>query len=637
MVRYVPLLANGQRVKLSWPLKLFRLNHIFWPLDKSTSTKWRYFDYSLALMGWIILLLHNDAQLRYLRSQTDVNDFMSGMPTYLIIVESQIRSLHILWHREQLREVLEKFFSSIYVDPNKEPKIFLQIELKLRLNRFVSGLYLAAVSGYVLLPIVMLVKGSKDLLLPMILPFNVEPLHIFVPLTLSSVWVALQTDSMSFGETALLCELMGHLKARHQLIQRDLDESIEQILRARQRPQMAQQMREVLVQSILRNLELNQFSEQLEEHFTVQVFTMFGFSAILLCALGFMTYASPSDTYMYPIWFGAKTVEFISIGQFGTDLAYMTNNLSTMYYQSQWEQSLYYSTNSLENLRLMKVVLLAIELNYKPFYLTGLTYFRVSLQAVIKIAEFNETKAFLAISSQLNELSAELKRQGKLPNDLVKHHLRSYGRNCAEATEKSKSSGIYEILIPSYSKHPFKVTCDTQTQGGGWTVILSRMDGSVDFYRNWNLYKKGFGDLDGEFFLGLDKIHALTSEYSQELLVVLEDFEGIERSESYEKFAIGDEDELYVLHTLGKATGTADDSLRQHHTMKFSTFDRDNDRSVKNCAEFYTGGWWYNECHHSNLAGKYKDNTHGKGINWYHFRGHLYSLKRAVMMIRPRK
>ncbi|KAH8262885.1 hypothetical protein KR044_001315, partial [Drosophila immigrans] len=113
--------------------------------------------------------------------------------------------------------------------------------------------------------------------------------------------------------------------------------------------------------------------------------------------------------------------------------------------------------------------------------------------------------------------------------------------------------------------------------GGGWTIILSRMDGSVDFYRNWDAYKKGFGDLDGEFFLGLDKIHALTADFSQELLVVLEDFEGNEVFEKYDKFAIGDEDDDYALHTLGMASGTAGDSLRMNHRQKFSTFDRDND------------------------------------------------------------
>ncbi|XP_034473328.1 ficolin-2-like [Drosophila innubila] len=59
------------------------------------------------------------------------------------------------------------------------------------------------------------------------------------------------------------------------------------------------------------------------------------------------------------------------------------------------------------------------------------------------------------------------------------------------------------------------------------------------------------------FFLGLDKIHALTAGRSQELLVVLEDFKGKEAFEKYEEFAIGNEHQQYVLLTLGKASGTA--------------------------------------------------------------------------------
>ncbi|XP_034472885.1 microfibril-associated glycoprotein 4-like isoform X1 [Drosophila innubila] len=276
----------------------------------------------------------------------------------------------------------------------------------------------------------------------------------------------------------------------------------------------------------------------------------------------------------------------------------------------------------------------------KTFFTIVLINTYITHSESIQISELNETKAFLSISSQLTELREELERQGKLLEDSIKdtnlHHLKSYGRNCAEETVNSKPSGIYEILIPSYSKHHFKVFCDSTTQGGGWTVILSRMDGSVDFYRNWNTYKKGFGDLDGEFFLGLDKIHALTSEYSQELLVVLEDFEGTEKFEKYEKFAIGDEDEQYELHTLGKASGTAGDCLRYHHTMKFTTFDRDNDLDSVNDAVKYSGAWWYKTGHHSNLAGKYNVNTGFKGVYWGLFHNREYSLKKAVMMIRPR-
>ncbi|XP_034475330.1 ryncolin-1-like [Drosophila innubila] len=162
------------------------------------------------------------------------------------------------------------------------------------------------------------------------------------------------------------------------------------------------------------------------------------------------------------------------------------------------------------------------------------------------------------------------------------------------------------------------------------------MDGSEDFYRNWNTYKKGFGDLDGEFFLGLDKIHALTADENQELLVVLEDFDGDERYERYERFAIDDEDNQYALYALGTAKGTAGDSLRRQHGKKFSTFDRDNDTDEGNCAVQYSGAWWYDDCHESHLAGVYNDNTYGKGVNWNLFRGLKYSLKRAIMMIRPR-
>ncbi|XP_034489489.1 microfibril-associated glycoprotein 4-like isoform X2 [Drosophila innubila] len=120
------------------------------------------------------------------------------------------------------------------------------------------------------------------------------------------------------------------------------------------------------------------------------------------------------------------------------------------------------------------------------------------------------------------------------------------------------------------------------------------MDGSVNFSRTWTEYKNGFGDLNGEFFMGLDKIHAITAERRQELLVLFEDFEGNKTFEKYDEFAIGNESQQYELHTLGKASGTAGDSLSYHRGRKFSTFDRDNDGlSDTNCAQLFTGAWWY--------------------------------------------
>lgn len=187
----------------------------------------------------------------------------------------------------------------------------------------------------------------------------------------------------------------------------------------------------------------------------------------------------------------------------------------------------------------------------------------------------------------------------KTEEEVTKQTPKAYiGRSCAESMSTSRHSGIFEILIPRYSEKPFKVACDAETHGGNWTIILRRMDGSEEFYRKWAEYKEGFGSLTGEFFIGLDKLHALTHDQRQELLVLLENNQGEVKYESYDEFAIGNESELYKLHTLGEASGTAGDSFKEHYGMKFTSQDNDNDESTSNCAVDYTSGWWYKNCYY---------------------------------------
>lgn len=191
-------------------------------------------------------------------------------------------------------------------------------------------------------------------------------------------------------------------------------------------------------------------------------------------------------------------------------------------------------------------------------------------------------------------------------------------------------------------------------------IFHQRTEGSMSFYRGWDEYKTGFGNIDGEFWIGLDKLHELTLSRPHELLIELEDFEGESRKARYSHFAIGGEKESYALVLLGKYSGDAGDSMSYHAGQKFTTFDKDNDVWVEgNCAKAHHGAWWYNACETrwvvdelskegdyfkylflSNLNGHYlegvyPDEVRYHGVYWQDFRGPNYSLKKTRMMIRP--
>ena len=125
-------------------------------------------------------------------------------------------------------------------------------------------------------------------------------------------------------------------------------------------------------------------------------------------------------------------------------------------------------------------------------------------------------------------------------------------KNCAELYKSGeKLSGVY--TIDPDGSGTFDVFCDQKTDGGGWTVFQKRLDGSVDFYRGWNDYKRGFGNLNGEFWLGLDKIHRLTKTRNK-LRVDLEDTTGNTVYAEYDMFAVTSERTKYQL-SLGAYSG----------------------------------------------------------------------------------
>uniref|UniRef100_A0A8D1PD56 Fibrinogen C-terminal domain-containing protein n=1 Tax=Sus scrofa TaxID=9823 RepID=A0A8D1PD56_PIG len=205
-------------------------------------------------------------------------------------------------------------------------------------------------------------------------------------------------------------------------------------------------------------------------------------------------------------------------------------------------------------------------------------------------------------------------------------------RDCLDVLlSGQQEDGVYSVF-PTHDPAGFQVYCDMSTDGGGWTVSLLGCAALSSL----------FGSLWGGHFLGLKRLHALTTQAAYELHVDLEDFDNGTAYAHYRSFGVGlfsvdPEEDGYPL-TVADYSGTAGDSLLKHSGMRFTTKDRDSDHSENNCAAFYRGAWWYRNCHTSNLNGQYLRGAHASyadGVEWSSWTGWQYSLKFSEMKIRP--
>ncbi|KAM9724103.1 uncharacterized protein tnxba isoform 1-T2 [Menidia menidia] len=209
-----------------------------------------------------------------------------------------------------------------------------------------------------------------------------------------------------------------------------------------------------------------------------------------------------------------------------------------------------------------------------------------------------------------------------------------YPTECSqELLNGALRSGEVDIYPQGKDGGAVRVYCDMEADGGGWTVFQRRMNGKTDFYRTWNEYRAGFGNLSEEFWLGNELLHNLTSIGQVSLRVDM-------RSENetayahYTNFSIASEDSHYAIKLSGY-TGTAGDSMRYHNGRPFSARDKNPDPLGIHCARAYMGGWWYKNCYKTNLNGLYGINSNNQGVVWIDWQGKDFSIPFTEMKFRP--
>ncbi|XP_071832365.1 fibrinogen-like protein A [Apostichopus japonicus] len=226
---------------------------------------------------------------------------------------------------------------------------------------------------------------------------------------------------------------------------------------------------------------------------------------------------------------------------------------------------------------------------------------------------------------------------GFCPNPMTRYSDSKYPTDCFDILRacagQHPSSGQYEIK--PYGHDSIQVYCDMETDGGGWTVFQRRLDGTIDFYRSWNAYKVGFGNMNTEFWLGNDNIHFISTQGEYELSIDLTNSLGNKYYAKYQNFRVGDELANYIL-LIGQYSGTTGDSLTTCHLKQFSTYDRDNDQySSYNQASRYRGAWWLSSSIYTQLNGNYYGYTGASSIYWSLLPGDNDNIIYTEMKMRP--
>jgi len=203
-----------------------------------------------------------------------------------------------------------------------------------------------------------------------------------------------------------------------------------------------------------------------------------------------------------------------------------------------------------------------------------------------------------------------------------------------------RSNGVYEVYLTK--NFPRLVYCYMEGEGGGWMAFQRRFDGTVDFRRNWTDYKNGFGNGSGEYWLGNDVLHELTSLETHDLFVIATNFSGVSQTKRFSRFTIAPEQQNYTFDYASVLPGYSQYLLFIiARGNPFTTIDRDNDGvSNKNCANIFHGGWWYLGCHNDLMNGKYSHTDtcpFAQGMHWYYWQEENLAkcLKATLLMIKP--
>ncbi|XP_013392252.1 ficolin-2 [Lingula anatina] len=186
-------------------------------------------------------------------------------------------------------------------------------------------------------------------------------------------------------------------------------------------------------------------------------------------------------------------------------------------------------------------------------------------------------------------------------------NVKFYGIYAPPDCNAFEDNGLFTVDIAGFGEKV--VYCD-----GGWVVVMRRYDNSFDFHRNWASYRDGFGDPNGQFWMGNDALYALTNQGDYSMQIDMKSCNGNYYYVKWRVFRIDNEAANYVITDIIVDSYNTSTNYRLEEVLgwRFGT----TDNPVLTCAQNHGGGWWFKDCTRWNLNGYMSCNHNGLGMKF---------------------
>ncbi|XP_055911519.1 uncharacterized protein LOC129945687 isoform X2 [Eupeodes corollae] len=355
---FIPTTARGDKIEsiMFWLLKF----NCVWPLAKYCP---EYQNFIVNCLVWILLsgfFATFYAEYLFIKvNQKDISQVAEGLCALIIGTQGIVRVLHLIFRRNKMRDILQKFYKQIYID-NAAIKVARDPK-----------------------------SNSKPYLVKMEFFYNAQEPWKYAFTVIYTGYVGFCTACIISAEDFIVGTTLTHCAARYSILHEDLAQLYEKSLitftslNQQKADEIYDAFRANLKVIIKKQQNLDKFFQELQSFLSLPIFSLVLFGVFLMCTVAFALQRNglSLETFRYFFWLVSICLQFLMIGSFGQRCTDAAAQMSESYYMCKWEFLLFYGDTK-ANIRLIKDISFGIYRSQKSLHLNGMNFIDLSSKSI---------------------------------------------------------------------------------------------------------------------------------------------------------------------------------------------------------------------------------------------------------------